>query len=308
VALWVLAGRIGVSRVGSNSARRICSLKRLVKLSRFLALDRDAASSSLHNKLHPMGRERPCKLAKARKPGSVLPCSMALMVPWEIPATMESSLRDQPRRLRTARICGADSVLSIWSRLLSKLASVLARFGRSRPTSKLQQFLVAGRRTRAVVLRLHVMQNLLEGLLWIGRLRTHLTELADQLGLTVARNLAVARKRCQHPHAAFAACGAGSPLADDDCRVYLTATGAGMFTVPTDWNSASNTVEVIGGGGGGATQKKATSFVSGNTANYSGCRRRRIGRGWRYVFQWRRLCRCNLLDSHRSYFKHGRLF
>jgi hypothetical protein len=48
------------------------------------------------------------------------------------------------------------------------------------------------------VLPLHVMQDLLEGFLWIGSLRTHLTELADQLRLTVARNLAVARKRCQH--------------------------------------------------------------------------------------------------------------
>lgn len=33
--------------------------------------------------------------------------------------------------------------------------------------------------------------------------------------------------------------------------VYLTTTGSGTWTVPSDWNSASNTIEVIGGGGGG---------------------------------------------------------
>lgn len=34
-------------------------------------------------------------------------------------------------------------------------------------------------------------------------------------------------------------------------RIYLTTTGAGTWTVPADWNSASNTIEVVGGGAGG---------------------------------------------------------
>lgn len=53
------------------------------------------------------------------------------------------------------------------------------------------------------------------------------------------------------PHAYAATCtgAGGSVLADGDCRIYLTSGTS--FTVPTDWNSASNTIEVIGGGGGG---------------------------------------------------------
>lgn len=35
--------------------------------------------------------------------------------------------------------------------------------------------------------------------------------------------------------------------------IFLTVTGAGNWTVPSDWNSAQNTVEVIGGGSGGNT-------------------------------------------------------
>jgi len=34
-------------------------------------------------------------------------------------------------------------------------------------------------------------------------------------------------------------------------RIFLTATGAGTWTVPNDWNSANNTIECIGGGGSG---------------------------------------------------------
>jgi hypothetical protein len=36
------------------------------------------------------------------------------------------------------------------------------------------------------------------------------------------------------------------------CAGFITATGLGTFTPPSDWNSASNTIEEIGGGGGGA--------------------------------------------------------
>jgi hypothetical protein len=34
--------------------------------------------------------------------------------------------------------------------------------------------------------------------------------------------------------------------------VFLTTTGSGTWTVPSDWNNASNSIEVIGAGGGGA--------------------------------------------------------
>jgi hypothetical protein len=40
-------------------------------------------------------------------------------------------------------------------------------------------------------------------------------------------------------------------IAGGYCREFITATGAGTFTVPSNWNSSNNTIEVIGGGGGG---------------------------------------------------------
>lgn len=46
------------------------------------------------------------------------------------------------------------------------------------------------------------------------------------------------------------ACDAGSPVGSA-CRVYLTSGSS--WTVPADWNSTSNTIEVIGGGGGGSS-------------------------------------------------------
>src|SRR6185369_1665699 len=33
---------------------------------------------------------------------------------------------------------------------------------------------------------------------------------------------------------------------------FITTTGASNWTVPTDWDNATNQIEVIGGGGGGA--------------------------------------------------------
>lgn len=35
--------------------------------------------------------------------------------------------------------------------------------------------------------------------------------------------------------------------------IFLTTTGAGTWTVPSDWNNANNSIEVIGGGGGGGS-------------------------------------------------------
>src|SRR5450830_633228 len=57
------------------------------------------------------------------------------------------------------------------------------------------------------------------------------------------------------PPQAFAiTCGTGSSITFTDigarrCRAFITTTGAGTFTVPSDWNNANNTIEVIGGGG-----------------------------------------------------------
>ncbi len=64
-------------------------------------------------------------LRKVDSRASVAPVSSALMVPSETPEISASSRRDQPSSPRAARICWADSTLSICSRLLSKLASVL---------------------------------------------------------------------------------------------------------------------------------------------------------------------------------------
>ena len=55
-------------------------------------------------------------------------------------------------------------------------------------------------------------------------------------------------------------CGTGSSITFTDigggkCRVFITvAVAAGIsnsLTIPTNWNSSNNTIEVIGGGGGG---------------------------------------------------------
>ncbi|MEI7527810.1 MAG: hypothetical protein WCK76_02595, partial [Elusimicrobiota bacterium] len=40
-------------------------------------------------------------------------------------------------------------------------------------------------------------------------------------------------------------------LGGGGARIFLTATGAGTWTVPADWTSSNNTIEVIGGGGSG---------------------------------------------------------
>src|SRR5690349_169822 len=52
-------------------------------------------------------------------------------------------------------------------------------------------------------------------------------------------------------------CGFGSDTGNGTCRGFITSTTATTWTVPSDWNSASNTIEAIGpggadeGGGGG---------------------------------------------------------
>jgi hypothetical protein len=53
-------------------------------------------------------------------------------------------------------------------------------------------------------------------------------------------------------HAARAvSCGFGSAIGGGQCRGFITDTAQTTWTVPSDWNSASNTIELIGGGGAG---------------------------------------------------------
>jgi hypothetical protein len=49
------------------------------------------------------------------------------------------------------------------------------------------------------------------------------------------------------------ACSSPAPPPQTPITVFLTATGSNTWTVPDDWNSSDNTIEVIGGGGGGDT-------------------------------------------------------
>ncbi|MES2203404.1 MAG: fibronectin type III domain-containing protein [Patescibacteria group bacterium] len=48
-------------------------------------------------------------------------------------------------------------------------------------------------------------------------------------------------------------CGFGSDIGGGQCRGVITTTGLNTFSVPSDWNNSSNSIEIIGGGGGGAT-------------------------------------------------------
>jgi hypothetical protein len=53
------------------------------------------------------------------------------------------------------------------------------------------------------------------------------------------------------PSSAFATtCGFGSDIGGGQCQGFLTSSTS--WTVPSDWNSSNNTIEVIGGGSGGA--------------------------------------------------------
>ena len=51
--------------------------------------------------------------------------------------------------------------------------------------------------------------------------------------------------------------------------VFLTTTGANNWTVPSDWNSANNTIEVIGGGAGGRRQSSSSYRSGGGGGAYS---------------------------------------
>jgi hypothetical protein len=69
---------------------------------------------------------------------------------------------------------------------------------------------------------------------------------------------------CSFPSSAFA-CDFGSAVGGGSCRGYLTS--GTTWTVPSDWNTASNTIEVIGGGGGGQTG--GTVSVGGGGGAYA---------------------------------------
>src|SRR5262249_43718009 len=81
-------------------------------------------------------------------------------------------------------------------------------------------------------------------------------------------------------------CGAGFTfIAGGYCREFITSTTTSSFTVPKNWNSSNNTVDVIGAGGGGGfdsinglqigggggawSRKKNVSLTAGNSVSYS---------------------------------------
>src|SRR2546425_3234003 len=47
-------------------------------------------------------------------------------------------------------------------------------------------------------------------------------------------------------------CGFGSPIGGGQCQGFITSTTTPTWTVPSDWNNSSNTIEVIGAGGSSA--------------------------------------------------------
>ena len=54
------------------------------------------------------------------------------------------------------------------------------------------------------------------------------------------------------------ASGLGSPVV-----TFITSTTASTWTVPSDWNNASNSIECVGGGGGGAAGRSGSHYGSG---------------------------------------------
>lgn len=51
--------------------------------------------------------------------------------------------------------------------------------------------------------------------------------------------------------------------ADANTVIYITSTASTTWTVPSDWNNSSNTIELIGGGGGGATAQAGQGGAAG---------------------------------------------
>jgi hypothetical protein len=59
-------------------------------------------------------------------------------------------------------------------------------------------------------------------------------------------------------------CGFGSNIGGNTCQGFITDTAQTTWTVPGDWNSASNTIELIGGGGNGAAGSGGGPGGTGN--------------------------------------------
>ena len=70
---------------------------------------------------------------------------------------------------------------------------------------------------------------------------------------------------------AFGACGFGSSIAGGGCQGAITTTSGSnqTWTVPSDWNSASNKVEVIASGGGGSNGANGNGGCGGSYATKS---------------------------------------
>jgi hypothetical protein len=62
-------------------------------------------------------------------------------------------------------------------------------------------------------------------------------------------------------------CGFGSDIGGGRCRGFITTAGSGTWTVPGDWNLASNTIELIGAGCQGITGGSGGSGGAG----FGGC-------------------------------------
>src|SRR3989344_3853059 len=83
--------------------------------------------------------------------------------------------------------------------------------------------------------------------------RTHVSHKLQSVVLIVALMMSSFAPFISFPQKAEAiTCGAAgfTDIGSGVCRGYLTSSTS--WTVPSDWNSSSNYIEVIGGGGGGA--------------------------------------------------------
>jgi hypothetical protein len=104
----IRAGRRRVSRILSNSGCRAGSAERRPNradwsFAQFLIVTPLRAPSMTNST--PRAVNVWASLRRIESRASVMPCSIALVVPCDMPATMASSRRDQPSRLCAARIC-----------------------------------------------------------------------------------------------------------------------------------------------------------------------------------------------------------
>jgi len=67
----------------------------------------------------------------------------------------------------------------------------------------------------------------------------------------------------------YAAESGGSSPTGNPVIIYLTTTGDGTWTVPTDWNNSNNSIECIGGGGNGGAGGGAADNGGGGGGAYA---------------------------------------